>query len=237
MPKLVLHTILLISVVTGVYFWLASPVLSLYTLQLIAVLILIFAGTHWTRHKVGAKPRLRNTVTLDLSLLTAAVLLLVTETGALASPFFFFIYFLLFAVSMLFEIETTLVLTAILVVYHLLLPTTDLGDLAHLSELLALVMITPLALFTGHEYEKLTESKRQNEIIAKHLETEETDTLVFLSVNLKKTLTSSLDKLSTIIPQEKVKGVQNDLETLYQDLKKLYQSAKELEQTIDRETD
>lgn len=232
-----LHTSLLVVSIAGVYLWLTSVLLSPYSLQLVALLILVFATTHWRRSVVRAKPRVRNTIPLDLSLLTAAMLLLVSETGALASPVYFLLYFLLFAVAMLYEIEATLVLTGALAIYFLLLPGTDLTSLAHLSALLGLVLITPLALFTGHEYERLLESQKARAKLEGQIAKEETDTLIFLSTNLKSTLASSLERLNLLIPQTKVKVVREHLSLLYQDLKSLYRSASDLEKTLDRSSD
>lgn len=238
MPKnFLLHTILLIASVSGVYLWLITPFLVPYTLQLVGLLILIFAFTHWGRSKLKAKPRRRNTIPLDLSLLVTAVLLLVTETGSLTSPLFFLLYFLLFTVSMLYEIEATLVLTGSLLIYFLLLPSTNLSDLMHLGQLFGLVMITPLALFTGHEYEELVSGHEREAGLLKSLGETESDTLVFLSTNLKTTLISSLDKLNTLIPLARARDLKENLGTLYQDLKNLYRSADELERVIDKKTD
>lgn len=233
--RFLLHTILLILAATGVYLWLSLPSLSPYTLQLVAVLVLLYLGTHYLR---GKYPQLfrRNTVTLDLTILTSLILLLVTETGALISPLFFLCYFLLFAVSMLYEIEATLVLTGTLILYFLFLPGSDLSDLAHLSELVALVMITPLAIFTGHQYEVNLEQKTLARHLSRHLQHEESDVLLFLSLNLKTTLLSALDKLAIAIPSAG-SSLRTQLSTLYSDLKTLYRSADELQQTIDRETD
>lgn len=233
--RFLLHTVLLLTAVFGVFTWLSSP-LEPYTLQLVAILSLLYIGTHSARrHYPKFFPR--SAVTLDLTILTSMILLLVTETGSLTSPFFFLLYFLLFAVSMLYEIEATLVLTGVLIIYFLFLPTTNLGDLPHLSQLIAIIMITPLAIFTGHQYETTIEEKKAKNMLIKHLSTQETDTLIFLSLNLKKTLISALDTLSIVIPKEKVKEVRLNLQTLYQDLKNLYRSADELQQTIDEETD
>ena len=98
-------------------------------------------------------------------------------------------------------------------------------------------MITPLAIFTGHQYETTLDEKKAKMILNSHIAKEETDTLIFLSLNLKKTLLSALDTLSLVIPQEKVKDVRSHLETLYTDLRVLYRSAGELEETIDKQTD
>lgn len=233
--RFLLHTILLLSSAFGVYFWLSTPTLAPYTLQLVAILVLLYLGSHYLRAK---KPKLfrRNTITLDITILTALILLLVTETGALVSPLFFFCYFLLFGVAMLYEIEATLVLTGTLILYFLFLPDTNLSDLSHLSELIALVMITPLAIFTGHQYEVTLEQKTLARHLARHLQHEESDVLLFLSLNLKSTLLSALDKLAIAIPSTS-SNLRSSLSSLYTDLKTLYRSADELQSTIDRETD
>lgn len=233
--RFILHTILLFAAVFGVLIWLLSP-LEPYTLQLVGLLTLLYVGTHSLRRHY---PKLfhRSSVTLDLTILTSMILLLITETGALTSPLFFLLYFLLFATSMLYEIEATLVLTGALILYFLFLPGTNLSDLMHLSQLGALIMITPLALFTGHQYEVSLEEKETRRRLTHHLSHQETDTLLFLSLNLKNTLVTALDTLSLTIPKSSVKEVRRNLQTLYQDLKNLYRSANELHQTVDRETD
>jgi cell division protein FtsW (lipid II flippase) len=237
--RFLLHTILLILAAFGVYVWLSLPGLSIYTLQLVALLVLLYLGSHWLRAK---KPRWfhRKTITVDITILTTMILLLVTETGALTSPLFFLTYFLLFAVSLLYEIEATLVLTGVFILYFLFLPGTTLTGtegLTHLAQIISLIMITPLAILTGHQYEKVIEEKRENEVLAKHLGDEESDILMFLSLNLKKTLLSAIDSLSQTIPLEHAKEARTNLQNLYQDLKNLYRSADELEQTLDREAD
>lgn len=221
--RFLLHTALLIASVFGVYFWLTLPGLAPFTLQLVAILVLLYLGSHWLK---SHRPTWfhKSTVTLDLTILTSMILLLVSETGSLASPFFFLCYFLLFAVAMLYEIEATLVLTGVLVLFFIFLPDPD------WTQIISLIMITPLAIFTGHSYEsKLAEERA--------LAREETDTLTFLSLNLKRTLVSALDTLSLTIPQTQAKNIRGNLQTLYEDLKNLYRSADELEQEIDHETD
>lgn len=233
--RFLLHAILLISTTIGVFLWLTSP-MEPYTLQLVAILVLLYLGTHFIKSR---RPTwfVRSTITLDLTILTAMMLLLITETGALTSPLFFLLYFLLFGVAMLYEIEATLVLTGTLIIYFLYLPNTNIANYLHLLELVGLVMVTPLAILFGHQYESSLEEKRLRQKLTRHLSNEESDTLLFLSLNLKRTLISALDTLSLTIPQTKVKDVRTNLEMLYSDLKQLYRSAGELQQSIDQETD
>ncbi len=228
------HTAFLALATLLTYLWVSSPTLSALTLQLVAVLILLYFVAAWAlrRHHTIK----RTTITIDLTILTITILLLVTSTGGLTSPLFFCVYFLLFAVALLFETEATLVLTGILIIYLLLLPSTDLTDMAHLAELVAMLMITPLAIFTGHQHELTIEAEKNAKSLTRHLGSEETDTLLFLSLNLKNTLARSLDTLSVILPT--ITSINKDsLTRLYQDLKLLYKSAGELEKTIDHETD
>lgn len=240
MPTHIAHSLMLLTATVGTYLWLITPSLTPYTLQLVAVLILIYASTHWFRSS-RQEPRTKNqqlkTVPLDLTLLTTIILLLVVETGALASPFIFLLYFLLFAVAMLFEIEATLLLTGTLLIFFLIFPGTDLTDIAHLSELLAIIMITPLTLYVSHQHEEITEARRKSHELTAHLATEETDTLLFLSTNLRTTLLSALDRLSIIIPATRAKQAKSDLSVLYSDLRALYRSATDLQESIDLETD
>jgi hypothetical protein len=232
MPKnFAVHTTLLLFSVAGVFFWLNTPFLFPLTLQLVAVLVLAYAAVHW----MGKKKRTRgtrSTIPFDLTLLTSMILLLVTETGALTSPFFFLLYFLLFAVALLYEIEATLILTGTLLLFFLLLPSTDFSNLSSLSELSALLMITPLAIFAGHQKEVIAEETALAARLKGELSAEENDTLIFLSLNLKKTLLASLDSLSLVIPKTPVKEMRDHLTTLYQDLKGLYRSASDLEEIV-----
>lgn len=235
MPAFFIHSLILVLSVAGSYLWLITPTLTPYTLQLVAGLVLVYAALHWFRK--GSHSHKKSTIPLDLTLLTIIILLLVVETGALTSPLIFLLYFLLFAVALLFEIEATLLLTGTLLSFFLLFPSTDLTDLAHLSELVALIMITPLALYMSHQHS--LNLHRENELLTlnKHLANEETDTLIFLSNNLSRTLSSALDRLSLIIPQVSGTRLKQELESLYQNLRQLYRTGKELQELIDQETD
>ena len=223
-----LHTTFLILSAASVFFWLSSP-LEIYTFQLGTILVLLYLGSQWLKAR---KPKWfhKSTIPVDITILTCIILLLVIKTGALASPFFFLCYFLLFGVAMLYEIEATLVLTGVLILFFMFAETLN------LTQIISLVMITPLAIFMGHEYESSLEEKQLREMLVKRFGNEQADTLKFLSLNLKKTLTKALDSLSTIIPTTRVKEARKDLQTLYSDLKVLYRTSTDLEKAIDQES-
>ncbi len=215
----------LLSTIGFVFLWVNQPVLSNHTLQLTAFLALTYFFLQFR-----TKTTSRRAITIDLLILIAITLLLVTETGGLTSPLNFLIYLLLFAVALIFDIQATLSLTLSLIIYFVFLPSTDLSQLGTIAEIIALFLITPLAIFTGHQYELALQEKQ-------HLEHEETDTLLFLSLNLKKTLAKTLDTLSYIVPKIPTYSDRHQLKTVYQDLKALYQSSQTLETDIDLETD
>ena len=209
------------------FIWVNQPILSRYTFQLIAALALIFFLFQFRSKNQPNSPK---TLTFDLLILIILTLLLVTETGGLTSPLMFLTYLLLFAIALIFHIQTTLNLTLALILYFVFLPSTDLTQFTTITEIIALLLITPLAIFTGHQYELALQEKQ-------HLEHEETDTLLFLTLKLKKTLTKTLDTLSYVVPKISNYTNRHYLQTIYQDLHSLYQSSQELELDIDHETD
>ncbi len=221
------QTLYLAITTLATYLWVNSTTLSPYTLQLIAGLALIYLFLQFIPTN---KSKSRQVITIDILILTTITLLLITETGGLTSPLMFLIYLLLFAVALIFEIQVTLSLTLALILYFTFLPSTNLTSLTQITEIIALLLITPLAIFTSHQYDLAQEEKL-------HLEHEETDTLLFISLNLKPTLAKILDTLSYIIPKISTYSDQEKLKQTYQDLRQLFQAAQKLETDVDRETD
>lgn len=220
------HVFYLLMAIGTTYFFTQHPVLSVYTLQLVAVLILAYFGVHFIYRKQGAEMR---TLGLDLVILTVIVLLLVTQTGGLASPLMFTVYLLLFVVGLLFEVPVTLALTVALGFYFVILPSTELGNLLQLSELVALLLMTPVALWIAHLHEENVRDKW-------HIAREETEVLTFLSLELKPFLLRALDELSFVIPRVP-RPFQDDLKKVYQGMRELWRKAGQLQGDVDRETD
>lgn len=193
------NTIFLIAATIGVFIWTISPTLTSYTLQLTGILVLLYLITNRLEKKHSIIKK--TAITIDLTILTTIVLLLITTTDGLASPFFFMIYFLLFATSMLFETTSTLILTAVIFVFFVSHPTSDFTSLTHLTELIAVIMIAPLAILTSHQHEELLRTQKTARNLTSNIKNQETSALLFLSLNLKNTLTKTLDTLSLVIPQ------------------------------------
>lgn len=237
MPKsLLVHTLFLLSAIALTWLWTSNPQLSLYSLQLIALFVILYFLSHFLSHSAPL------TSTIDAIIFTTVILLLISSTGGIQSPLFFLIYFLLFAVSLLFEPQITLILSVAIILFFF----RSLNSLSAVIQLLSVILILPLALFVGHQYLKMLEAKdlikilkRQSEKLEKSITAEETDSLLFLSLNLKDGLLQIIHLTSellaglghlTIIQKE-------SLEKIHQTAKEVLKSGQKLKEKIDKETD
>jgi len=103
--------------------------------------------------------------------------LIILSTGAISSPLFFLIYFLLFALSFQNHPLTNLsysLITIIFFSYSLSSPTT-------IIQLLSLILITPLTWFISYSQD-LSQKNESN------LSQDETDFLLWISLHLKSSL-------------------------------------------------
>lgn len=201
MVKFLLHTLFLLIAVALAFFWTSNPHLSYYNLQLIAVFIVFFfvnqiiARHH--RHKIN--------LTIDAVIFTVIILLLVISTGGLTSPLFFLIYFLMFGLSLLFEPLISFSLAAVLMLFFLFTPTKE-EPLKEALQLFSLLLITPIAMFFGKQYlkvlqdeEKIKILEEEEEILEQQIKKEETDVLLWTSLELKRGLTEILDQTSYLL--------------------------------------
>lgn len=243
-----IHSLFLILAVGLTFFWVNHPTLSLYTLQLIALFILLYFLNHWLRGRSQTKflrgvQRRTPTRWDEIIIFTMVVLLLVVSTGGLNSPLFFLIYFLLFGLSLTLEPPITITLTAGLIIFFFLNNPTDILD--SLIPLLSLILITPLSLFFGKQYLKVlaqkgeikilkTESRKQKADIA----AEETNTLLWLGLNFKYGMTQIIDLISRALERPGLYlNQKEELKKALRTAKKLLQTGKILEEKIDKQTD
>jgi hypothetical protein len=242
MPKFVLHTIFLITAVILAFAWTSQPTLSLYTLQLIALFVLLFfANQWWNRHVRALHAMPLQPQSFDAVILTLIIILLVASTGGLTSPLFFLVYFLMFGLSLLFEPPITISLALAISILFLLSPTEQ-SVLTEIIQLGSLVMITPLALFFGKQYLKVLEQQEkiqileeEEQIAEKELQQQETDVLLWTTIDLKKSLYFILDQTSHLLTDLSHLSVsqRERLQKIYQQTLNLLKSSSVLKKEIE----
>jgi len=249
--EFLVHSLFLISAVGLTFFWVNDPNLSLYTLQLIAVFILLYFLTNWLNRrkdtqgvKASTLPAGRQALRWNTTIIfTMVVMLLVISTGAIISPLFFLIYFLLFGLALTLEPQIVITFTLGLIVFFYINNPEATND--QLIPLLSLILITPLALFFGRQYLQLMQQKGEIKILkikeqqAKHnITEEETNTLLWLSLNFKNGMIKIIDSLSQVLDKPGLSYNQKtNLEKSLINAKKLLQTGKLLEEKIDKQTD
>lgn len=206
MTKFLLHSLFLVTAVILAFFWTSHPTLSVYTLQLIAIFVLLFFLNQFlSRHRKDSPKSRKLSLNIDAAIFTIIVFLLVTSTGGLISPLFFLIYFLMFGLALIFEPLITLSLTLAMVLFFLITPVKQ--DLfKEIVQLFSLFLITPLTIFFGSLYLKVLENEEkikileeETEIDEKQIEKEETDVLLWNTLEFKQTLSEILDEVSNLL--------------------------------------
>ncbi len=218
-----------------VFFWVQSP-LSTYNLQLTALLAILFlASQKFLGHHLLAHP-------LNLVIFSTVTLLLVSETGGLESPIFFVVYFLLFGTALLSSTPIVLTLTLLIMIFF----SPSLVSINAVIQLLSLLLITPLAIFFGRQYLQLLDQqgeiiflKKANETNQKNLAQQETNALLWLSLNLKNTLAQISNNLGQLLTDlAHLTPEQNkNLKKIHQQVHRLLEESQNVKQLIDEETD
>ena len=215
-------------------FWvnLSSP----YSLQLMAVLMIIFL----LNYKLTKNKLFNNNI--NLTIFSTAVLILVSETGGLNSPLFFLIYFLLFGVAFLSSPSIVLALTLIIILFF----SPSLKSINAVIQLASLLLITPLAIVFGKQYLQLLKQQGKIVILKKEkreteesLKKQETNVLIWISLNLKNGLTEIGDYLSQLLSDigHTTQSQQELLKKAHRKTKSLLKESSGVQKIIDRETD
>ena len=152
------HALILTFSVLFTFAWTRNESLANYNLQLIAFFVITYFGSRFFIKKP----------TIDMAALSLITFTLVFSTGALSSPLFFLLYFLLFGLSLLFEPISPLFLVFLLTILFLVIPESV--DFLHeILQLTSLFMIVPLAVIFGKQYIRLW----RNQLEVEALESEE----------------------------------------------------------------
>ncbi len=239
---LIIHSIYILGTLFVASFWLSVPALSPYTIHLVAFFVLVYLASYlWQRHSNKKIPFLLSIINSVVFLLI--VLLLVLSTGGLNSPLFFLIYFVLFALSLAWEPTITIVFSLGLIIFFLYAhPQLTMQELITLT---SLIFITPLSLFFGQQYVKTLEQSGQIKTLStkvkkhsKDITEEETNILLWLSLNFKHSMEKVVDLLSQSLERSTLSFNQkSSLKEALRLAKKLLQTGNLLKQKIDHQTD
>ena len=228
MTGLLFHTLFLVFSVALTFLWTQNPSLTPYNLQAVGLLLLFYFAAKF----IGG-PKARLAALLDAVIFTILILFLVITTGGIHSPLFFLLYFLLFAVSLLFEPTAAIVISLLLVLFFSFNLRFDFDNPA-LINLTSLLLIPPLASLFGRKFLQTQAEAGKIKLLDHIIQSEETETLIWLSTKAKPTLINLLDTTSLIISSNLLPyALQQKLKNLHQDLVTLHQSAGILEKEID----
>ena len=233
--KLIITTIISLTIaLLFSLFWvnLSSP----YSLQLMAVLMIIFL----LNYKL-TKNKLFNG-NINLAIFSTAVLILVSETGGLSSPLFFLIYFLLFGVAFLSSPSVVLACTLAIILFF----SPSLKSINAVIQLTSLLLITPLAIVFGKQYLELLKQqgkivilKKEKKETEENLKKQETNALIWISLNLKSGLMEISDCLSQLLSDisHVTPSQQKLLKRAHRKTKGLLKESSGVQEIIDKETD
>ena len=232
---LIIPTIISLTVALSFsLFWvnLSSP----YSLQLIAILMIIFLfNQKFIKNKLLSN-------NLNLAIFAITVLVLISETGGLSSPLFFLIYFLLFGVAFLSSPSIVLALTLVIILFF----SSSLKNINAVIQLFSLLLITPLAIVFGKQYLELLKQQGRIVILKKekkekeeNLKKQETNALIWISLNLKNGLTEISDYLSRLLSDIShiTPSQQELLKQAHRKTKNLLKESSGVQKIIDKETD
>jgi len=171
MSKEITHSIILIIAIALTFVFPKTNLVQ-YDLQISALLFLFLFTV-----KRFIFPRESISRLLDSVIFTLVVLGIVNSTGAVGSPFFFLVYFLLFSLSLLLEPIISITTTSALVIFFLMSLSPN-QDFKTLLPIFSLAFLTPFALFMSQQYEQNIKFKIQNTKLQE-------DTFLLLSLLIK----------------------------------------------------
>lgn len=238
-----LHLTFLTIATILTWLWTTTEGLSFYTLQLVALLILIYFIKNVLKLKI-VNWELKINRYIDATILTMVILLLIFSTGGLSSPLFFLTYFLLFGISFLFKPNLAITYSFILIVF--LASQGNLEYPHNLLRLFSLLLVSPLALFFGQQFLQNLADKKRIKIYQKKwldneksLENQETNALFWLSLNFKQTLAEIIEISANLLSQfSSLSPHQRDsIRKIKKKAEQLMAEGEKLKTLIDKETD
>jgi len=173
----ILHSIIL-TLVIGLSFIFPQTFFAQFDLQIAAGLFIVFfVMKRWIGNTLKSH-------LLESIVFTFVILLTVNTTGALQSPFFFLLYFLLFSLALLLEPIVSITSTLTLIICFLFaLPPGQ--SLKNLLPIFSLAFLTPFAMFMGQEFVESEKLKVKSQKLQQTIQDKQEETFLFLSLMLK----------------------------------------------------
>ncbi len=199
--KLVYHSLLLIGAFFIIFVW-SQTILTAYTVQFLAFLIILYFLTSFIRRRFN-KNAPQFGADSDIIILTICIFLTITVTGNIYSPIFFLLYFLGFGITFIFQ-PATVIVFVIGTVAVFLPEALKNGSLESFLRLASIGLIAPLAFFFGEGYrekevedEALEEMQERDEDSANTIAKDVSDLLK----DTKDLKSDEVDKLNEILEE------------------------------------
>ena len=165
--KMLIHSGVLLLSFALIFGWEQSQ-FSAYTIQLLAIMVLIYLVVQFVRRKSrkDSSARLDQEDVYaggipDVFALNTAIFLLIYATGQMASWFFFLLYFLGFGITFIFEPATVFVFAIGTVGIFIPEVLKNGGSIGTYIQLGSFLLISPLPYFFGKEYRDREEEEQE----------------------------------------------------------------------------
>ncbi|MEO8581634.1 MAG: hypothetical protein ABI425_03555 [Patescibacteria group bacterium] len=183
------QTVAILFVLVGSYLWLNIPGLSYYSAQLAGLLGLIYFGIRFAKRKHYLPLSIEQS-NPEFALISAAIVLLIGNTGNIDSFFFPFAYLHIFFLTMSLRPFQAIVVSVAIVFFHYSLITTS--STQHISQLLSLFLMQFIFLFTKKQYEAHIKGELIVEKQQVELSDQQSNAILFVTTFLKPKLENLL---------------------------------------------
>ncbi len=199
MTKELLHAVLLVLSIALMFIFPQTP-LRTYELEIAALLLIVLFAVR-KLSLFSKKTRLFESVVFTLIIMG-----IVNTSGGIASPYFFLIYFLLFALTLLLEPIISIITTVTLMIFYVF-TISGTATISQLIPIFSLALMTPFALIMGNEYE---ETKRLRKTMSRQTE----NTFLFLSLLMKNHIKSIQEQLDNFVGDHQLQSIQKSIHSM-----------------------
>lgn len=220
--------VLAILAVVAAFVISTSP-LSGYGLQIAALMLMAYAGTHLMIRRRILSNDIK--VTIDVIVFSLTISLLLFTTGGFNSPVFFLSYFLLFGVSLFSSPITATAITITFALLFLITPKPDFWtDLLQIASLLA---IAPLSVIFGRQYLKVIEDKKMITGLSQKVQKNKVDVTTWTEGDFRRRVLRIQEYLQKLLSDPALAADKKErITSLYRQIYDLFLSGKSMEKNI-----